>query len=674
MASHVSAGVYWKEIDLSNYIPALSTTQFGVVGTASKGPINERTLISTVEQLVRAFGYPAASFPAIDAAVEYLKEGSQLWFVRVNSNTAPATVATSAVACLSGADVTITSKDKGSFYNSVAVTITNSGSKNAMDSKLGDGTATTFTLDMVVPYKSTTGATWANGIATLNFAAAHDIPVGSEITVSGAANTNYNGSWIVLAAPTPTSLTFSLAGTAIGAGAVMTVASVNSQYGQVAIGTVQILLDGAVVASDAGNTSITDTTLTEIGTTTFTSGTINYKTGVVSLTFATAPVLNKVVAAVGSFYSTFNMSFDKTIGGSTYTMESFKNLSIVSNSKSYYKEILARSNLIQVPTFVDTPLAGIYGMGGGTDGLVGIADSDYIGINTGTVRTGLQLLGNPDEIDINCFAIPGITSANVVQAMLSIAETRRDCMAIIDPPQGLAPQDVVDWANGGNAYAALNAINSSYAAIYYPWVQIYDSYNSVNRTIAPSGWIAAAFARTDNVADIWYAPAGAARGKVLGATGVDRILALGERDFLYENRVNPISDFVATGILIWGQRTSQVAPTALDRVNARRTLNYLEKIIVTAAQPLVFEPNNKYTWNRLVAMVQPYLDTMVNKGALYEAKVVCDKNTNTPDVIDRNEMVANIFLKIVKTAEVITLNFVLLSTGANIDEYIGRQF
>lgn len=674
MTNHVSAGVYWKEIDLSNYAPALSTTQFGAVGTASKGPINVRTQITTTEQLITTFGYPADNFPGIDAAIEYLKEGGNLFYVRPQSAANPATLASTLMACLSGSAVTVNSKDEGTFYNSVNAVVKHTNPRNAADSELADGVLTSFTLDLTKPYLTTSSATWANNLATFTFLKDHDIPNGTEITVTGFAVTAYNGTWVVNSVPTTKTLTFSLNGTGIGAGTTGNVVSVNSQYGAVVVGSVLVHLDAVTCANDVGNDDINDTALTEVGSTIFASGTVNYKTGTVSLTFATPPANNVKVSVTASYYSTFDIVFNKTVGGSTYAMETYKNMSMVKNARGYYADVLAKSRLVQVPTFLDTPLSGIYGFAGGTDGLSGILDSDYIGINLGTSRTGLQLLASPDEIDLNCIAVPDITSNSMTQALVSVGETRRDCMVLIDPPKNLAPLDVVDWADGANSYAAQNAIDSSYAAIYYPWVEVYDSYNSVKRLIAPSGFVAAAFARTDNKADIFYAPAGTQRGKVLGATAVERILGQQERDFLYENRVNPVSDFVATGILLWGQRTSQKAPTALDRISARRTLNYLEKVIVTAAQPLVFEPNNKYTWSRLTAAVQPLLDSMIQKGALAQGKIVCNEHTNTPDAIARNEMVANVFLEITHTAEVITLNFVLLSTGANVDEYIGRQF
>lgn len=594
MTSHVSAGVYWKEIDLSNYIPALSTTQYGVVGTASKGPLNKRMLITTVEQLVLMFGYPGDSFPAIDAAMEYLANGTQLWFVRVCSEATPAIEATATATLLDNTSLPLTAKDPGTFYNGIEVLVSNGNAKNARYSTLGDGTATTTVV--------------------------------ADLTGS-------------------------------------------NNFGPLVPGSVQILLNSVVVATDDGHG-----VLVEQGTTIFSAGTVNYDTGAVSVTWASAPTAGVSIDVNGMYYSTFNITFNKTISGTTYAIEAWKNLNLNPILANYYTKVLANSRIIALPTLSDFPKAGSYTFSAGTDGLTNITDSDYIGINLGTTVTGLQQLASPDTLDLNCFSIPGIYSEPVVQAALAVAEGRRDCIAIIDTPPNLPPQDVVDWVDGSGAYLGQNSINTSFAAVYYPWVQIYDSYNSVLRMVPPSGFVASAFALNDNVADIWYAPAGATRGKLLGVTGIERILEQGERDFLYQNRVNPVSDFIATGIMLWGQKTSQVASTSLDRVNARRTLNYIEKVLVTAMQPLVFEPNNKYTWNRAVALVQPYLDTLVNKGGLNAGKIVCDGTTNTPDIVDQNQMVANILLKLPKTAEEITLNFVLLSTGANINEYLGRQF
>jgi phage tail sheath protein FI len=582
----MSPGVKWKEIDLSHYTPALSSTTIGCVGTATKGPINKRVLIGNLEQLVQVFGYPSLPHYGLYAAKEYLREGNQLWFVRVEGEEDPAKVAKASVALVDGTTVDWSAKDAGTYYNGMIVKIQHSNALNTSETKLGSDSATgafTFTLT-----------------------------------------------------------------------------------GPVAPKSVKILLDGAIVGTDDGAGVITGTGLT---------GTVNYATGAVTASFADAPTAAQVVKGLGMYYTTFNVELYKVIGAKSYRVESFQNLSLNALVENYYKNTMKNSVTLAVPELTTAmPAVGSYVLAGGDDGLASITDGDYIGTVIGDTATGLQAFVNPESVDVNTVVCPGVSSQPVVQALLTLAETRRDCMVIPDPPSGLEVEGVIDWINGAGDYALQNSINSSYAAVYYPWVKVYDEFNEKEVLVPPSGFAIAAFARTDAQADIFYAPAGGKRGKALGALGTERTLNEGQRTLLYINRINPVSDFIASGILIWGQKTAQVEASDVDRVAARRTLLYIEKVIVTALQPLVFEPNNKYTWARAEAIVQPFLDGYVSKGGLYYGKVVCNGDTNTPDVIQRNEMVVNVFLKLPKSAEFITVNFILLATGANVEEYLGRQF
>lgn len=585
MAAHLSPGVKWKEIDLSHYTPALSTTSVGIVGTATKGPVNKRQLIGNLEQLVQVFGYPSLPHYGLYAAKEYLREGNQLWFVRVESEESPAEPAEAAVTYTDGSSFSWESKDVGTYYNGMIIKVNHSNALNTTHAKTGaDGAAGAFTFTLADPV----------------------VPK-----------------------------------------------------------SVKILVAGVVVAEDDGLGAIVGTGVT---------GTVNYNTGAVSVTLAVEPTAVQTVKAVGMYYTTFNVEVYKVVGNKSYRVETFQNLSLNNLVENYYKNTLRYSATLATPELTAMPAVGSYVLAGGDDGMTGIMDGDYIGNLIGDTATGMQAFVNPDSIDINTVVCPGITTPPVTQALLTLAHTRRDCMVLPDPPSGLKVESVVDWINGAGEFASQNSINSSFAAVYYPWVKIYDEFNESEVLVPPSAFAIAAFARTDHQADIWYAPAGGQRGKVLGSIGVERTLNEGQRTILYINRVNPISDFIASGILIWGQKTAQVEASDVDRVAARRTLLYIEKVIVTALQPLVFEPNNKYTWARAEAIVQPFLDGYVAKGGLYYGKIVCNATTNPPEVIQRNEMVVNVFLKLPKSAEFITVNFILLATGANVEEYLGRQF
>jgi phage tail sheath protein FI len=307
---------------------------------------------------------------------------------------------------------------------------------------------------------------------------------------------------------------------------------------------------------------------------------------------------------------------------------------------------------------------------GGADGLVGLTDADYIGTDVNGTRTGLQLFKDPDSIDVNLVAIPGVTSMACHSALVSLCEARGDCMTILDPPLGLTPTGVVDFIRGMGAYALTRtSINSSYAAIYYPWIKLYDSKNALIQDTPPSAAAIRTYIYNDVVGETWFAPAGVNRGRIVEAIGIERTVTQGERDYLYENRVNPIANFSKEGIVIWGQKTLQVSATSLDRVNVRRLLLYLRKVIATAVVPLIFEPNTPRLWRRFVNLITPFLRDVKLREGLNEFRVICDETTNTPAVIDRSEFRARVMLKPTKAAEFLIIDFVLVAQTSTFNEF-----
>ena len=355
--------------------------------------------------------------------------------------------------------------------------------------------------------------------------------------------------------------------------------------------------------------------------------------------------------------------FDLIVKERGEVVEFFKDLTTDPNGGDKFAENI-KSELVQV-TVLDTtkvPASGTYQLQGGNDDLANLSSAEVI--------AGLQTFLSEDY-DINILCAPGWSDASVINEGLSICEQRADCMYIADPPIGLTPQEVVDWHNGAGAWAGQHqAFNSSYGALYWSWLKIYDPYNAREVWVPPSGFIAGVYAYTDTVAYPWFAPAGYIRGKLVRPLGVEYSPTLGERDLLYgtPNAVNPIVNFRGDGIVVWGQRTLQRKPSATDRVNVRRLLLYARKAIALSTKYMTFEPNDPITWKRWVNLVQPFFDDIKSKRGVYDFRVVCDETTNTPQTIDRNEMHGYILLKPTKTAEVIVNHFRILSTGASFEE------
>lgn len=302
---------------------------------------------------------------------------------------------------------------------------------------------------------------------------------------------------------------------------------------------------------------------------------------------------------------------------------------------------------------------------------------DGSGITASELVSGWSEFENPDEIDIRLLINGGETDVVVQTKMRDIAESRFDCIAILDEP----------WASIGSIMDMVSFrtttqnFNSNYCALYGPWIQIHDTYNDKLVYVPPSGYVAAQIAYNDYIADPWDAPAGFNRGviddalKVTLSTG--KILSEGDRDTLYQNQINPIQTFRGEGHVIWGQRTLQKATSALSSINVRRLLIVLEKSIAISLRSFVFEGNTEVTRFRVTALLNEYLDRLSSQGAFQTEvdrgyHVVCDESNNTPAVIDDQELRVDVFIKPVRAAEYIKLQTVVTTTGASFEELIAR--
>ena len=277
-------------------------------------------------------------------------------------------------------------------------------------------------------------------------------------------------------------------------------------------------------------------------------------------------------------------------------------------------------------------------------------------------KKALDILSNQDEYDINMLAMPGVIhSAHplVTQAGIDMVEGRGDAFFVLD--SSIASSTV------NTAVSNVSGLDTNYAAVYYPWVKVLDTAANKPILVPPSVIVPGAIAASDAIAAEWFAPAGLNRG-VLGNVLEAKIrLNQAERDTLYNAKINPIATFPATGVCIWGQKTLQSRATALDRINVRRLLIALKKFIASSSRFLVFEQNTQATRNRFLNIVNPYLESVQQRQGLFAFRVQMDEGNNTPDVIDRNQLVGAIYLQPTKTAEFIILDFNVLPTGATFD-------
>ena len=275
-------------------------------------------------------------------------------------------------------------------------------------------------------------------------------------------------------------------------------------------------------------------------------------------------------------------------------------------------------------------------------------------------KRALNAVSNQDEFDINLVSTPGLVYTlhpNPINHGISMTEARGDAFFIFDPSA---------WADNINATtAAVSNLDTNYAAAYYPWVKVLDDSINLPVWVPPSVVIPGVISQNDRVAHEWFAPAGLNRGGLTNVLEAKTRLTHAERDLLYEDRVNPIASFPGQGVVVFGQKTLQAKPSALDRINVRRLLIRLKKFIASSSRYLVFENNTVATRNRFLNIVNPYLESVQSNQGLTAFRVVMDDSNNTPDVIDRNQLVGQIFIQPARAVEFIVLDFVVQPTGAS---------
>ena len=275
-------------------------------------------------------------------------------------------------------------------------------------------------------------------------------------------------------------------------------------------------------------------------------------------------------------------------------------------------------------------------------------------------KRALNAVSNQDEFDINLVSTPGLVYTlhpNPINHGISMTEARGDAFFIFDPSA---------WADNINATtAAVSNLDTNYAAAYYPWVKVLDDSINLPVWVPPSVVIPGVISQNDRVAHEWFAPAGLNRGGLTNVLEAKTRLTHAERDLLYEDRINPIASFPGQGVVVFGQKTLQAKPSALDRINVRRLLIRLKKFIASSSRYLVFENNTVATRNRFLNIVIPYLESVQSNQGLTAFRVVMDDSNNTPDVIDRNQLVGQIFIQPARAVEFIVLDFVVQPTGAS---------
>ena len=696
--SIISPGVFTRENDISFIQPAPVAAGAAFVGPTVKGPDNQPTIVTSYNDYTRRFGetFTSASdtyeFLTSVAVKSYFSQGGQTALVtRVVSGSYTGAVSTNILTGLS--------KATGSG------TITSQSADGQQYAVSYGGTTYTFVATGSIPADNPSGNTWyfatgssvattiTNLVAEINGASAY-IPVSASGTATAlaltasVAGTPYNTLAFLTgsaAGAAPNSTLFNLGGgtdqapftlTTLGKGI-----TYNNATGAADPGAQNT--DGSLVSGSVDNVRCQVANVNSaLGTFTLLvrQGNDNTNNQIILETFTNLSLdpksENYIEKVIGNQYVT--VATDSSTGTSyNYFQGTFPNRSNyvrVSNVPLKTPDYLANDGItvnrdasgVLFSTYLPRAASGSFYDATGTVksgasyfGGIGTTSGESQGLAPANYTTAVSLLSNKDDYQFNVISTPGLLNSrgftSTIASFISLAEDRGDCITVVDLVRtGSILSDVTTQAI---------AINSSYAATYWPWVQM-QSATGRNEYVPAGTIIPGVYAFTDAASAPWFAPAGLVRGGLPGVIQAERKLTKGDRDTLYASKVNPIATFPGTGISVFGQKTLQTKASALDRVNVRRLLIELKKFIGDQAKNLVFEQNTIATRNKFLATVNPYLESVVQRQGLYAYRVVMDDTNNTADVVDRNQLVGQIYIQPTKTIEFVVLDFIVEPTGA----------
>lgn len=626
MAFYLSPQVAVNEIDLSTTIPAVATS-IGVLVLRQtfKGAEKEQTLVTTDEQLKEAFGFPTTnSYKDILAGMGYLKYGNKLYCTRVM----PDDATLSGTKTLSGYSATSTAHTSAYSFDATGSVASSEDdgpydyiSLGASDLSLyADQVRAGMGVGEPLWFSSRSRGQWGNNIRLLIY----NQDLFNSIRYYDVTNA-------VMDLPSNVTLTAEAS-----AAAVTMYSSYTSAFNKILDLNTPLTSDyqlGVIVqAKDQGSSSWVDKEVFVVSTDT---GEVNDE----GESMFVETVINEQSNYI---YTSLNTN---------YTTDSENDRNDIPFSTMDYITLSGAKN----------------GYWGRDDSVTAQAAEDS------AVIVAYELYDNPEELDVNLF-IDGDKGVTVKQKLIEICQdTRKDSFAILDVDRGdvvnnvgSEATDLVKWRKGQGT-STFNP-NTSYAALYGNWLEVFDKWNKVYRWIPASGHMAGLYAHTDNVNDAWWAPAGLNRTILTSVRRLAWNPTLGERDILYQSGINPIVSFSGQGKVVWGQKTLLDKSSAFNRINVRRLFLVLEKAISTASKYFLFEQNDAVTWMLMTNMIEPFLRDIQGRRGIYDFMVQINEDTNTPERIDRNELWGNIFLKPTRAAEFIVLNFIATKTGADFNE------
>ena len=714
MGFQVSPGVNVTEIDLTTIVPAVSTTEGAIAGVFRWGPIEDRELISNEDQLVARFGRPTSdNFETFFTAANFLAYGNKLYVSRAaDANAYNAVANTGTVGNLQvknrvdydnktiDANVAYIAKWAGVLGNSLKVSVCDSA--DAYNNPIAASVLTAFeyTANLV----SNTSLTGTVSIDTLD-----DI-----VYAVGSTTAIINFDCIA---------SFSNSAVANASTDDVMTDGINSIVDDIA---------GLITIGDyinIGNTTtgtqylkITDySTSVNVSSNSLATGTITLTFGEKVKTHSNVTVTDSDAVFINRFWEYFNF-VDAAPNQSAYVaernadpadtdemhivvidedgaftgnpgqvIEIWEGVSRATDARGeqggsiYYKDVINQSSrylwwghdrtgaasatsLAIAASTNDLPYTASFS--GGADGVTENT------VTLAALANAYNQYKSAEDIDVSLilggksrFGVNGEGLANYI--IDNICEYRKDCVLFVSPAQS----DVVNnpYQEAEDTITFRNSINSSsYAVIDSGYKYQYDKYNDVYRWVPLNGDVAGTVVRTDDTRDPWFSPAGFNRGQIKNVVKLAFNPDKANRDQLYKNGINPVVAFPGQGTVLYGDKTALAKPSAFDRINVRRLFIVLEKAISTAAKFTLFEFNDEFTRATFRNLIEPYLRDIQGRRGIYDFRVVCDESNNTPEVIDRNEFVGDIYIKPARSINFIQLNFVAVRTGVEFEEVVGR--
>lgn len=670
-----SPAVVFLEKDNSAYPPNINSSIVGIVGYASKGPTDEAVLITSQENLLNVFGKPRESLEGqgLEGALEILETTNQIRFVRATPSDA---LEASAHIQFGVCPAVMVSSNSYGLTNNLylKVTLTDSNGVTVLDDQSIEVLASTDNVADGLTQASALAKGIGDGSSRLDHVF---IAYDTATQASGYIVGSYAGSASLMtiksysATPYDTSNGYpalvkihSLSGVPTGAIA----SSITVSGEDITTGSLSYFVrslydgDGYNLSSDA-NTGQALGVSVEIenggglkSLLTVNNEGVAAETYTVSLQNEPEFIENVITAGVDNAVSDY---IKAELWNGAASLASVSPLTDkVTGVKALGNSITINSDSNHNPLFVKL-IEKTTGLAGGTVGT--LSSSGVIGSSAS--KTGIYALDD-DLLNISMAVVPGIYDQRVQNALITLAEESQNFIAAVSPPLGLdSVQEAVDWMNGrGNGRTA--AINSSWGAVFWPWVQVFDVFSLKDMWYDPAIFAVRQMAFTDNVAETWFAPAGFTRGRLTKPTSVEIGLNQGDRDALYVTNINPIVNFAPEGITIFGQKTAQRAATSLDRINVRRLMIFLRKVLLQSGRQDLFEPNDAFTWEVIKDKADAILSDIQSRRGVTDYRVICDETVNTPVRVDRNELWCKILLKPTKTAEWIIFEVNLTNQSA----------